>query len=80
VAVEATAIPEIAGAAAWQVPPHSVREIAKAEPMAYNESLVCRKFILEGKARALRYPWNKTAQTFLRVFQNITGAKQVITS
>jgi glycosyltransferase involved in cell wall biosynthesis len=80
VAVETTAIPEIAGGAALLVPPRRPKEIAKAVLTLYNQPSVRRKFILEGKARALQFPVSKTAQTFLEVFQNVVGAKQVAAS
>jgi glycosyltransferase involved in cell wall biosynthesis len=71
VTVRETAMPEVAGDAAILVPPRSPQEIASAVLSLYHDADRRRDLITRGAARALEFPWTRSAAQFVEVFNSV---------
>lgn len=73
VAVNATAIPEVAGSAAILVEPCSPVQVAEAVRTLFQDEAVRDERIRRGKVRALDFPWEKAAGKFVELFRSLAG-------
>jgi len=71
IAVNATAVPEIAGQAAILVPPHSPREIAKWIIELYNNDKLLHQILECGKERAKNFSCIRSAEKFYQLFTQL---------
>ncbi|WP_435357027.1 glycosyltransferase family 4 protein [Emticicia sp. SJ17W-69] len=65
-----SAMPEVAGDAAFLVNPYSVEEIATAMQTAYENEALRKEKITLGYLRPSMFTWEKTAQKMLNIYQN----------
>lgn len=65
-----SAMPEVAGDAAFLVNPYSVEEIATAMQTAYENEALRKEKINLGYLRPSMFTWEKTAQKMLNIYQN----------
>lgn len=66
------ALAEVAGNAALLVDPESVGDIANAMSRIAADPALRQELIAKGYARAKEFSWQKTAERFLRIIQNIS--------
>jgi len=71
IAVNATAIPEIAGKSAIFVPPHSPRDIAKGVIELYSNDKLRQELLESGRARAKDFSCVKNAEEFCQLFAKL---------
>jgi glycosyltransferase involved in cell wall biosynthesis len=76
IAVNATAIPEVAGSAALLVPPHSPQQLAEGVRMLRVDDTVRRRLIEQGYERSKLFLWNDSARVFMKLFESaVSGAR-----
>lgn len=71
VAVNTTAIPEVAQDAALLVPPRSPEEIARAVLALCTDAGLRQRLVERGLARSRQFAWTRTARQFCRVFASV---------
>ena len=64
-----SSLPEVAGGAALLIDPYSVEAIAEAMDRVYRDSGLRERMILQGRARARDFSWEKTARETHAVYQ-----------
>jgi glycosyltransferase involved in cell wall biosynthesis len=70
-----SSLPEVAGEAALQVDPASIREIAAAIETLLGDTALREKLASRGRARAERFSWDETARLTLQVYEKVLEAK-----
>lgn len=71
IAVNGTAIPEVAAGAAVLVPPRSPADIASALLHLADDAELRADFSARGLARARQFSWTAAARSFCRVFERV---------
>lgn len=71
VAVDCTAIPEVAGDAAMLVPPHSPEKIADCIERICTDSAWRTTLVSRGLAKSRRFSWARSARQFCHVFTSV---------
>ncbi len=66
-----SAMPEIAGDAAYLVDPYSVDHIADAMYQLYNDQDARAEYIRRGKARVAQFSWQDTARRTLEIYRSL---------
>ncbi len=69
---DTSAMPEVAGGAAWLVNPQSPEEMAEAIAKVMNNPYLRSSMTQKGLERAKRFCWENTAQQTLEIYENIT--------
>lgn len=75
VAVDDTAVSEIAATAAVLVPPRSPGEIAKSVLRLHQDDQWRRDIITRGRKRASDFSWTKSAESFCRIFKSVLNSQ-----
>jgi glycosyltransferase involved in cell wall biosynthesis len=70
-----SSLPEVAGDAALEVNPESVREIAAAIEMLLTDGALAEKLASRARARAERFSWDETARLTLQVYEKVLESK-----
>ena len=70
-----SSLPEVAGDAALEVDPGSVREIAAAIQTLLEDRPLQERLAARGRARAERFSWDETARQTLEVYERVLEAK-----
>lgn len=77
IAVDGTAVPEVAGDAALLVPPRDPAAIAAAAVRLYNDPALRAELVQRGRQRALRFAWRDSAAAFLGLYQTLARPQAV---
>jgi glycosyltransferase involved in cell wall biosynthesis len=70
-----SSLPEVAGDAALEVDPESVREIASAIETLLTDDALSERLSMRARARAERFSWDETARLTLQVYEKTQGKK-----
>ena len=73
VASTAACLPEVAGDAAWLVPPTEVEALAAALEEALTDEAARADMIRRGRARAAQFNWASSAQQLLELYRKLVG-------
>jgi glycosyltransferase involved in cell wall biosynthesis len=71
VASTASCLPEVAGDAAWLVPPTDVDALAQALDQALSDETARAEMRLKGQARAAQFSWANSANQLLRIYREL---------
>ncbi len=66
-----SSLPEVVGEAAITVNPYDVNDLAKAMELVIFDSRLREQLIIEGKARAKQFSWQKSAAEYLALFKSL---------
>lgn len=66
-----SAMPEVAGEAAFMVNPHSIEEITEGMTTAYENEILRKEKIRIGYERPKYFTWQKTANKVLEIYQSL---------
>ena len=75
IAANTSSLPEVAGDAALQVDPDSVREIAAAIETLLTDPALAERLSMRGRARAERFSWEETARLTLQVYEKAIASR-----
>lgn len=78
VAMRASSIPEVAGAATILVDPGKPAELAEACQRLIEDSELRSKLVTLGRARAAEFTWNRTVQETLAIYRQVVSATKVV--
>jgi glycosyltransferase involved in cell wall biosynthesis len=70
-----SSLPEVAGDAALDFNPESVREIAAAIETILTDAALAERLSIRGRARAERFSWQETARLTLQVYEKAVAQR-----
>lgn len=79
VASTASCLPEVAGGAAWLVPPTDVEALAQALDQALTDETARGEMIVKGRARAGQFSWASSARQLLKIYRELAPAQALTT-
>jgi glycosyltransferase involved in cell wall biosynthesis len=74
VASNVSALPEVAGDAAWLVDPNRFAELAEAMRSVVTDAPLAGELRRRGRARALQFTWGKTATATAKVYHQVLAS------
>lgn len=80
VSSNATCLPEIYGDAALYFDPENVNDMAAAIERVLSDTSLQKSLVKKGYARLKNYSWEKMAKETLKVYTDVLGSEQVLTS
>ena len=66
-----TAIPEVAGNAAWLVDPYDVNDISHAMRSLVQDEGFAQKYVEKGLIRARQFTWTDCARKTIEIYKNV---------